>query len=217
MYEYQPWDDSWQDQIIYIQVPSQVELPVEMEADLKYPIFLGAFGKQIEGEEFWKTVAGAMVFVIGHHPQHTQKNPFVEWLHKYNPALVKELIPDGANQAAQGNLDTAIWLLQAAILLEPQIAESHYNLGLAYYQLGTALSEKQQYQNGEKCFKQAIQYLKNVLELEPQFSLAYYSLGFVYRRLGLQNESELCLEKSILLELDKLNKESSLNNSYLHK
>lgn len=204
MREYQPWDDSWRDQVVYIMLPSQVELPVEMAPDFSYPIFVGAFEKRLKGEEFWKAVAGAMVYVMGHEPHHPQIPLYIRWLNKYNSALVKELIYDGADQASRGNLDTSIWLFQASILLNPNVTEAHFNLGLAYYQLGLGLNEQGEENKGKSCYELAIQYLHNTLELDPQFSLASYNLGFIYRHLGLAGQSQKYLEKGLLLELDKI-------------
>lgn len=204
MREYQPWDDSWRDQVVYIMLPSQVDLPVEMSPDFSYPIFIGAFEKRIKGEEFWKAVAGAMVYVMGHEPYHPQIPLYIHWLNKYNSALVKELVYDGADQATRGNLDTSVWLFQASILLNPTVTEAHYNLGLAYYQLGLDLNEKGEKGKGESCYQQAVRYLHNTLELDPQFSLASYNLGFIYKHMGLQDQSQKYLEKGLLLELDKI-------------
>lgn len=204
MAEYRPWNDTWKEQVVYLVVPPQVDNPVEMSAEFAYPIFLAAFEQKARGDEFWKAVAGAMIFVLGHDPGNQENPLYVEWLSSYNPAIVKELLNDGANQAVDGKLETAIWLFQAAVLLEPVVPESHYNLGLAYYQLGLRLFETEHNEEAKSCLKQAVQYLQNTLELDPKSSLATYNLGFIYRRMGLQEESEKYLEKSILLELEKV-------------
>jgi len=204
MAEYSPWSNSWKDQIVYLMVPPQVEHPVESEAEFAFPIFLSAFEQKVRGEEFWKAIAGAMIYVIGHDPGSTEDSLYTPWLRAYNPNVVKEVITDGANQATEGKLETAIWLFQAAIILEPDVPEAHYNLGLAYYQLSLKLKEQDQSSEADFCLKQAVQYLHNTLELDPNSSLATYNLGFIYRHMGLQEESQRYLEKSIVLELEKL-------------
>lgn len=208
---YQPWDDSWQDQIVYIMIPKVLDLPVEMNPDFSYPVFLGAFEQKVRGDDFWKAVAGAMVYLLGHNPSHPQAQAYVFWLSNYNSEIVKELIYDGADQASKGNLDTAIWLSQAAILLEPERAEAHYNLGLAFYHMGIRIFEDTKgnvnqilVQAKESCFNQAVQYFENAVELDPHLSLAYYNLGFIYRELGRLHESEKYLEKSIMIGLDRI-------------
>lgn len=204
MKEGSPWNDSWQDQIVYISVPHQVEPPVEMAPDFSYPIFVGAFEQKLSGQDFWKAIAGAMVFVLGHRPDDSKASHYVHWLNTYNSSLAGELIYDGANQATKGNLETAIWILQAAVLLDPGIAETHYNLGLAFNQLGMALLEKGKKAQGELSLKQAIQYMENALELDPKLSLACYNLGYIYKRMGMMDESQKYLEKCVLLEMDKM-------------
>lgn len=203
MAEYLPWNDLWKDQVVYLVIPPQVENPVEMATEFVYPIFLSAFEQKVRGDDFWKAIAGAMLFVVGHDPSKQENSFYIEWLKKYNPAVIKELLYDGANQAAEGNLETAIWLFQAAVLLDPDAPESHYNLGLAYYQLGLKLFDKSLNEEAGMCLKQAVQYMQNTLELDPKSSLATYNLGFIYRRMGLQKESEKYLEKSIIMELNK--------------
>ena len=203
MRDYQPWDESWRDQLVYIMVPYEIEMPVEAPPDFAYPIFVGALEKRLGGDNFWKAIAGAMVYVIGHQPDHADVPRYVKWINSYNRDIVNELIYDGAEQASNNRLETAVWLFQAAVLLNPQLAEAHFNLGLAYYQLGVALAEGGKKEEGESCFNQATQYLENAVELDPQFSLAYYNLGFIHKRMGRSDESRKCWEKGILLGLDK--------------
>lgn len=203
MREYQPWDDTWQEEIVYISIPERLDPPIEMASDFTYPIFIAALGKGLQGEEFWKTVAGAMAFTLGHQPDHPQVAAFRQWLNKYNEHLAKELVYDGATQATNEKLETAIWLFQAAVLLNPEATEAHFNLGLAYYQLGIKYSETNRNSEEQQCFTQAQRYLQNTLELDPGFGLAYYNLGFVYRRMGMHDEGQKYLQKGILLSLDK--------------
>ena len=209
MGSYQPWDDTWRQQIVYITIPYQVEAPVEMPSNFSCPMFLGAIAQGVKGESFWQAVAGAMVYVIGHDPGHPQVPLYVHWLNSYNPAVAKELNFDGADQASKGELENAIWLLQAAVLLKPEEASAHYNLGLAFYELGLKLHKQGKIAESEDCFKSATQYLKNTLEIDPDYGLAYYNLGFVYKSLGLMGESEKYLQKGILLGLEKVSHEDT--------
>jgi tetratricopeptide (TPR) repeat protein len=204
MREYQPWDDSWSAQLVYLLISYEVNAPVEMTANFSYPIFLGAFEKKLSGEDFWQAVAGSMVYVLGHQPNHKDRESYIYWLNTYNPNISKEIIYDGVEQATEGNLEKSIWLFQAAVLLDSSRAEAHFNLGLAYQQMGLALDEKNSKKEAESCFRQAVSYLENAVELDEQFSLAYYNLGFVYKHLGLQDECDKYMEKGILLGMEKL-------------
>lgn len=208
MRDYQPWDDSWNEQLVYITLPYQLDAPVEMPSNFPYPLFLGAIEKKLGGDDFWKAIAGSMVYILGHQPSHHDSAKYIHWLNEYSPDIFNEILYDGAEQASQGKLETAIWLFQAAVLLDPQKAEAHFNLGLAYYQLGLALAQKDSQLEAESCFRQAAQYLENAVSLDSQLTLAYYNLGFIYKQLGLQEESQKNWERGILLGLDKANQHS---------
>ena len=197
MLDYQPWNDSWRDQLVYIMIPYELDAPVEVPADFNYPIFLGAFEKRLAGDDFWKTIASAMVYVIGHQPNHAGTPAYVNWVNKYDSEIVKELIYDGIEQSSNGDLETAIWVFQASVLLDPQIADAHFNLGLSYYQLALSLLKAKRSEEGKNCLQKAAQFLENAVELDPKLRLAYYNLGFVYEHMGMQDESEKNLQKGI--------------------
>lgn len=209
MREYQPWDDSWSEQLVYLVISYEVDAPVEMPAGFSYPIFLGAFEKKVSGADFWLAVAGSMVYVLGHQPDHKERESYVYWLNTYNPDIAKEIIFDGVEQTSQGYFEKAIWLFQAAVLLDSTRPEAHFNLGLAYHQMGLSLDEKGLKQEGASCFIQAVQYLENAVELDEQFSLAYYNLGFVYKHLGLPDKSNEYMEKGILQGLERISQQTS--------
>lgn len=204
--EYQPWDDSWSEQLVYLVIPGDIEAPVEMTAHFYYPIFLGAFEKNLSTKDFWQAVAGSMIYALGHRPGYSDAPSYVYWLNTYNPQIAPEIIRDGVEQASMGNHPKAIWLFQAAVLLDPGRAEGHFNLGLAWYQLGLKLAESRE--EATSCFIQAARYLKNTVELDAYFSLAYYNLGFVYQRLGLQAESKKYMEQGIMQGLARLSPET---------
>jgi tetratricopeptide (TPR) repeat protein len=96
----------------------------------------------------------------------------------------------------------AIWMLQAAILIDPDLAELHYYLGVAFSQHAIWLREQNKVQEAELNFYQAIRYLVNAAELNPRMGEAFYYLGFVFRKLGMDQESRKCLEKYMMLGLE---------------
>ncbi|MCR4442553.1 MAG: tetratricopeptide repeat protein [Peptococcaceae bacterium] len=195
MRDYQPWDDSWREQLVYIMLPHEIEAPVEMPSNFTYPIFLDAFERRVGGDDFWKAIAGSMVYVLGHQPGHADAASYIHWLNAYNPNLAKELIYDGAEQFSRNNLESAVWLFQAAVLLDPQRAEAHFNLGLAYNQMGRNLKKKNREKDAESCFRQAVQYLENAVEIDPGFRMACCSLDLACEHLGLEEESSRRMEK----------------------
>jgi tetratricopeptide (TPR) repeat protein len=86
--------------------------------------------------------------------------------------------PNGA--ADSGNLARAERLLQKAIALDPKIA-------LAYLQLGTLYSSRQQFPQAATAFEQAA-------ALDPSLEEAHYRLAQLYRRAGDNAKAERELE-----------------------
>ncbi|MDD3150253.1 MAG: tetratricopeptide repeat protein [Candidatus Gastranaerophilales bacterium] len=70
----------------------------------------------------------------------------------------------------EGDIDGAISRLEAINDLNPNLYQTRYNLGVAYYQK----------ENYEKSIKE----LTKVIELNPQFADAYYTLGVIYESLA---------------------------------
>ncbi len=203
MKEYQPWNDSWQYEIIHILLPYQSSAPVEMGWNFTYPVFLEAINKGLKGEPFWKAVAGAMIYVMGHQPDNSLNPSYIYWLQQYKPSIVQEIIYDGVENAIANRFEKAVWLFQAAILLKSDLPESHFNLGLTYSQLGLNLIKKKKKEEGESCLKLAAQYFKNALELDHQLYLACYNLKYIYYHMGMVDEGEKYIEKDIPLLMQK--------------
>lgn len=189
MQDYCPWDNTWKDQVIFVMTPfAASEAPVEMPATFTYPVFLSVFHKRLKEKEFWQSVAGAMVYVLGHCPEHPQTPAYIYWLNQYNNKIKEELIFDGTEQVLKGNYGTAVWLLQAAVLLNPEQVEAHYNLALAYYQIGLSLQEDEEVTERKGCLKQAEKYLKNAATLDPEGSLINNYLNDIHQQLGLYDQ-----------------------------
>ncbi|HQD53466.1 MAG TPA: hypothetical protein PLJ33_01260 [Peptococcaceae bacterium] len=202
MKDYYPWNDSWQYEIIHVLLPYQSNAPVEMGCNFTYPVFLEAINKGLKGEPFWKAVAGAMIYVMGHQPDHVQVPAYIYWLKRYNPFIVDELIFDGVESASANKLEKAIWIFQAAILLDPDRSESHFNLGLAYSELGMNLLKKKKKEEGECCLQLAAQYFMNALELDHNMDLAFYNLEYICHQMEIMDEGKK-IEKTPLLGVQK--------------
>jgi tetratricopeptide (TPR) repeat protein len=78
----------------------------------------------------------------------------------------------GQSSVRQGkeNCETAIQMLQKAIVLNPSFAEAHYELGKALLQAGR--------------MDDAIVALKESVDLKPELAQAHYRLGQLYQKLG---------------------------------
>jgi tetratricopeptide (TPR) repeat protein len=203
MKEYQPWGDDWRKELTFVpSLPSQREDMDHTPILPMYPIFVSALEK-LEGEAFWQAVGGAILYLIGHEPDNPLVKSYVEWINQYNPNLAIKLMLDGTTAASQFDLETAIWMLQASLLMDPELVEANYNLGLAFSHLGDALQKEERQAEADSSYKQAYQYLNNALQLDPELSMAYYTLGVVCRRIGKQDESKFYLEKAINLDIQK--------------
>jgi tetratricopeptide (TPR) repeat protein len=204
MKEYQPWSDEWRKEITFVPwLQSDREDMQEAPVLPLYPIFVAGLEKNVEGEAFWQAVSGAMTYLLGHEPDHPLANLYVRWLSIYNPDLAERLMIDGTLAASQYDVATAIWMLQAALLLNPYLIEANYNLGLAFCQLGEALQKENCQDQAQSSYQQAYRYLSNTIELDHTLSTAYYTLGVVCRRLNKPEESKAYLEKAIVLDLAK--------------
>jgi tetratricopeptide (TPR) repeat protein len=143
-----------------------------------------------------------MIYILGHDLYHEMKEEYIRWLHAYDSHIPEDLLNKAQKRLDDHDPVASIWMLQAAILLAPDQAESHYYLGLAYSQHALDLHNANQIEESDLNFYQAVRYLVNAAELDPQSGKAYYGLGFVFRRLGLDKESRKCLEKYIILGLE---------------
>jgi tetratricopeptide (TPR) repeat protein len=205
MKEYQPWNDDWKKSVAYVNLSPKEWTPVRCSETFDYPIFVDFISKTEWPRlmDFWKSVVDTMIYILGHDLENEKQQTYISWLRAYDGHMVSELVAKAKKHLdeAQGAV-TAIWMLQAAILMQPDQAEAHYFLGLAFSQHAMRLREEGREREADINFYHAVRYLVNTAELNPRSGQAFYSLGFVFRRLGLEEESRKCLEKYILLGLE---------------
>jgi len=209
---FQPWGEGWRKELTFIPwIPPARE---DMEAAPvlpMYPIFVAGIKQRLEGDDFWKAVSGAIVYLIGHEPDNPLADLYVRWLNVYNPDLAKQLTIDGTIAASKYDLSTAIWMLQAAIMLDSEIVEAHFNAALAYFHLGEALEKEKCDLQAKSSYYQTYQYLKNTVELDESSAVAYYILSIVALRLGKDDEGKVYLKKAMVLGLKNKNSIEKVN------
>lgn len=98
--------------------------------------------------------------VTFHEAMHLQPDSFVPY---YYFGIV-------TSHLGKDKLDTAISALGKAVLLNPNFAEGHYELGKALAEKGRT--------------EEAIQELNMSLELKPTLARPHYQLGMIYEKLG---------------------------------
>jgi len=98
---------------------------------------------------------------------------------------------DRGREAYRQNRDAeAVEAFKEAVRLEPEFAEAHYRLGLAYHATG-------QKEESEKSFEAAAEAYEKVLKKEPKNSDAHFFLGLVLGRLGKYDDAVKAFKESI--------------------
>src|SRR6185369_11027047 len=112
---------------------------------------------------------------------------------KHTPDQVSEEVVALNNRAVaeiQGNrYEEAIDLLKQAIVLQPDLAAIHFNLGCIYEM--------------RKEYGPAIEALKQTLFLSPTFTDAQHHLGTSYIKTGRFEEAVECFQRALQLKPDR--------------
>jgi tetratricopeptide (TPR) repeat protein len=83
--------------------------------------------------------------------------------------------------------DEAVAAFRRSVALDPKVAESHYELGKLYFQLGQIPQAREEFQR--------------VIAIAPDHANAHYQLSRVYARLGeTANSREMAAETQVLLQ-----------------
>jgi len=128
----------------------------------------------------------------------------------------------GTFYKSNGQLDLAIAKYEQALVLNPNYAEVHYNLGVtlreldqieeaiksyknaiyinnvypnAHYNLGNALFSLKQYDD-------AINHFESAIAFNPKFAQAYNNLGLLYKQLGKDKEAGKKFDEALIIKPD---------------
>ena len=104
-------------------------------------------------------------------------------LHILIISFVFLLAPSGCNIS---KFNLKIDKLQSEVRKNPDYADAHYNLGIAYHELGK--------------YKEAIESYKHAVRINPDFALTHYNLGYAY--IILRDKSSALKQHKILKKLD---------------
>ena len=83
----------------------------------------------------------------------------------------------------------------------PDDANAHYNLGIAYYNTGK--------------HKEAIESYKQAIRLDPDFAMAHYNLGTTYNNTGKYQKAIESHKHAIRLDPDDADTHYNLGNAYI--
>ena len=168
---YLPWDSSWSDLVTYVPWRQPELTWMEQSPVLPaYPIFATMLNSSLSPLEFYSSVAGAMVFLMGHDPEAAINGIYGQWLRMYNKDLAVQAFYEGTEMMGLYQFPHAVWLFQASLLLAPYSYETNYNLSLAFHQLGMTLAGEGRLKEAEDCYRQARQYRENAAQLEEDSS-----------------------------------------------
>ena len=112
----------------------------------------------------------------------------------------RELFKQGSDMGARGDLEGAVRLLQRATQLDPNIADAHYNLAIAYGKL--------------KRFDAAIAAMREAVRLRPDDAEAQMHLGGWLSDRGLHAEASQAYERGATLLMDSREAWLKLAQSY---
>ena len=128
----------------------------------------------------------------------------------------------GTFYKSNGQLDIAVTKFEQALVLAPDYAEAHYNLGVTLRELDKieeaiksykkAISIKNAYPNAHfnlgnallslKQYDGAIKHFESTIAFNPKFAKAYNNLGLVYKRLGKDQEAGKKFDEALVIKPD---------------
>ena len=126
----------------------------------------------------------------------------------------------GTFYKSNGQLDIAVTKFEQALVLAPEYAEAHYNLGVTLRELDKieeaiksykkAISIKNAYPNAHfnlgnallslKQYDGAIKHFESTIAFNPKFAQAYNNLGLLYKRLGKNQEAGKNFDKALAIK-----------------
>lgn len=133
----------------------------------------------------------------------------------------KAALAEGDRLMDENQTDTAIQAYKRAIEIDPDFAEAHFKLGVAY-----GLMEYQMEQDGhvadtldskgrtrsEKAFEHAVEAYKKYLDANPNDDAAHFNLARTYNKLNKDDEAEKEFRTAVKLKPDDTEYQTELGN-----
>lgn len=147
-----------------------------------------------------------------------QESPFA------NITDAKAALAEGDRLMDENQTQVAIEAYQQAIKIDPDLAEAHFKLGIAY-----GLMELQMEQDGraadtldskgktrsEKAFTKAVEAYKKWLSANPNDDVAHYDLGRTYNKLNRDEDAEEQFRAAVKIKPDDTEYQTELGNSLI--
>lgn len=164
---------------------------------------------------FWGCSGGAQ--------ENSNANANTEAVTQFTDA--RAALAEGTRLFDENQLDAAIAVFQQAVQLDPELAEAHFKLGIAY-----ALQERQMQQTGagipivmgadgktpktnsELAFEKAVETYNKWLEANPDDDVARFNLGRTYSKLLKDEEAEKEFKRAVKLKPEETEYQTELGN-----
>jgi tetratricopeptide (TPR) repeat protein len=105
-------------------------------------------------------------------------------------ADARQLFERGVAAYKEDRDEEAIAALKQVVEIDPDFAEAHYRLGLAY-------NATRQREEADKAFEGGVKAYEKITKREPKNSDAYYFLGLCYEQLGKYDEAVRALKEAV--------------------
>ena len=122
-------------------------------------------------------------------------------------------LAEGIRLFDENQTEKAIEFLEHAVALNPDLAEGHFRLGIAYsllemqYEQEGVITEtaantnsKSTKKRSERSFERAVEAYKKWVDANPKDDLAYFNLGRTYSKIMKDEEAEEAFEKAVELK-----------------
>jgi tetratricopeptide (TPR) repeat protein len=121
-----------------------------------------------------------------------------------------EALAEGNRLFDENQIDMAIAAYQRAVEIDPDLADAHFQLGIAWSlvemranQTGETIEQADKKKpNSDKEFEKAIEAYKKWLDANPKDDVAYFNLGRAYTKLLKDNQAEDSFRQAVKLKPD---------------
>lgn len=98
----------------------------------------------------------------------------------------------------QGDLQAAMFYIQQAIIMQPEIAEYHNTLGMLFQQKGE--------------FEKAVTFHRRAINLDPQYAAAFCNLGVAFKNLNRAPEAIVAYRQALQINANMPEAHNNLGN-----
>lgn len=134
-------------------------------------------------------IAENMSRVMGIDPNFEYNDSYIAFMNRFfNYKIVEGLVKKGRDLAEAGDIDNAIILFRAALMLKSDYLHGMYSYARVcreFYLQGNDNQYKADFK------KESMEYFEHLTTVHPRFAQAYYFLGYDYLNLGLYQKADL--------------------------